>query len=205
MLLLRKYLRRLGLGSIRVASVDDFQGAEERVIFISTVVSRDRQRVQNGNKAASGATSSFASLTSSNSSSSIPLGLLRNSKRFNVALSRSKALTVVVGNPILLSDEENWRELLIYAIENGAYAGCSCPLKTMLQQRRMLGGGLASPHHEHEHDHTLDGSSSDSIISSIPVRSRSEFADPTMFDGIDPDDITLGENEFFDGNWRILL
>lgn len=57
----------------------------------------------------------------------LSLGMLRNEKRFNVALNRAQALTIVVGNPFILAEEPNWRTLLEYAVENDAYAGCPCP------------------------------------------------------------------------------
>ena len=34
---IRQLLRDRGLGSVRVGTVDDYQGQEERIIFISTV------------------------------------------------------------------------------------------------------------------------------------------------------------------------
>jgi hypothetical protein len=37
---IRLLLRQRGLGAIRVGTVDDYQGQEERIIFISTVLSR---------------------------------------------------------------------------------------------------------------------------------------------------------------------
>ena len=42
MLKLRKLLRSRGLGAVRVGGVQDYQGQEEKIIFISTVVSRLR-------------------------------------------------------------------------------------------------------------------------------------------------------------------
>jgi len=33
-------LREKGLGSVRVGTVDDYQGQEEKIIFLSTVLSR---------------------------------------------------------------------------------------------------------------------------------------------------------------------
>ena len=45
---IRQLLRERGLGQVRVGTVDDYQGQEERIIFISTVrpcphaVHRDR-------------------------------------------------------------------------------------------------------------------------------------------------------------------
>lgn len=37
---LRLLLRERGLGAVRVGTVDDFQGQEARIVFISTVLSR---------------------------------------------------------------------------------------------------------------------------------------------------------------------
>ena len=34
---MRQLLRERGLGAVRVGTVDDYQGQEERIIFISTV------------------------------------------------------------------------------------------------------------------------------------------------------------------------
>jgi hypothetical protein len=39
--------------------------------------------------------------------------------RFNVAITRMKALLVVVGNPFLLSMDVYWKELIQFAINNG--------------------------------------------------------------------------------------
>lgn len=47
------------------------------------------------------------------------LGFLRNPKRFNVAITRAKALMIIVGNPSLLKCDRNWRELIDYARDNG--------------------------------------------------------------------------------------
>lgn len=74
---IRILFRQRGLGSVRVGTVDDYQGQEERIVFISTVLSRP------------------TSLPSGN----LPdthLGLWNNPKRFNVAITRAKALLVVI-------------------------------------------------------------------------------------------------------------
>lgn len=43
--------------------------------------------------------------------------------RFNVAITRPKALLVIVGNPILLMQDKNWKSLLEYVKEHGGYTG----------------------------------------------------------------------------------
>ena len=39
--------------------------------------------------------------------------------RFNVALTRAMALLIVVGNPILLRQDSNWRKFIEYVDDNG--------------------------------------------------------------------------------------
>lgn len=52
------------------------------------------------------------------------LGFVANEKRFNVAVTRAKALLIVVGNPRVLEiDEENWLPLLRCCSSNAAWAG----------------------------------------------------------------------------------
>lgn len=40
------------------------------------------------------------------------IGLLRNPKRFNVAITRAKALLIIVGNPLVLGTDPYWREIV---------------------------------------------------------------------------------------------
>ena len=61
-----------------------------------------------------------------------------------MALSRAKALTVVVGDPDMLAADGNWRELLVYAMENDAYAGCACAAQREVGASRVLGGGVGA-------------------------------------------------------------
>jgi superfamily I DNA and/or RNA helicase len=42
----------------------------------------------------------------------VHLGFWRNPKRFNVAVTRAKALLVVAGHPAVLLEDASWRELL---------------------------------------------------------------------------------------------
>lgn len=103
---LRSLLRQHGFGAVNVGQVEDFQGQEARVVIISTVLSArhpDEMREQ--------------------------LGFLGHPKRFNVAVTRAQALTIVVGNPFaLMEDTAGWRQLLEYCAEHGSYRGCDCPL-----------------------------------------------------------------------------
>lgn len=79
-------MRAKGLGGIRVGTVDDLQGQEERIIFISTVLSKPETLppMVPGKEA------------------DLHLGFWRNPRRFNVAVTRAKALLVVLGHPVVL-------------------------------------------------------------------------------------------------------
>lgn len=44
-------------------------------------------------------------------------------QRFNVAVTRAKALLIVVGNPEVLILDPHWRALIKFIIDNGGYTG----------------------------------------------------------------------------------
>ena len=102
---LRRLLRELGLGAVRVGSVDDYQGQEEKVILISTVLSHTH---------GGGGGSGCGAQTDS---------LIASPQRFNVAITRAKALLIVVGNPHALAADAHWRALLQFALSRGTYKG----------------------------------------------------------------------------------
>lgn len=102
---IRISLRNNSLSSIRVGTIEDYQGQEEKIIIISTV--------RNSWK---GKDKDFDSKND--------LGILFNRKRFNVAISRAKALLIVVGNPNALSLDPYWKYFIEYCIRNNAYSGC---------------------------------------------------------------------------------
>ena len=88
---IRQLLRMKGLGEIRVGTVDDLQGQEERVIFISTVLSKEESLPMQ-----------VTSHGSEKGRENPEVGFWRNPRRFNVAITRAKALLVVVGHPNIL-------------------------------------------------------------------------------------------------------
>ncbi|XP_077974074.1 putative helicase mov-10-B.1 [Styela clava] len=88
--------------NIDVGSVEVFQGQERLVIIISTV------------------RSSKEGLTDD---AIFHLGFLCDPKRFNVSLTRPKALLIIVGNPRLLCLDKYWKSLLKYCLKNKAYRG----------------------------------------------------------------------------------
>ncbi|KAM6044388.1 LOW QUALITY PROTEIN: helicase MOV-10 [Chlamydotis macqueenii] len=97
-------LRRLpDIGLLKVGSVEEFQGQERRIILISTVRS----------------CSEYLQLDQT-----FKLGFLKNPKRLNVAITRAKALLIVVGNPAVLSKDHHWQRFLRYCREEGGYTGC---------------------------------------------------------------------------------
>ncbi|KAM4574007.1 RNA helicase Mov10l1-like [Odontesthes bonariensis] len=103
---IRVLLGKVGLSDIKVGSVEEFQGQEFLVIILSTV--RSNESVQSDD---------LQSL----------LGFLSNPKRFNVAVTRPKALLLIVGNPHILIRDQCFRALLQYCFINGAYVGCDPP------------------------------------------------------------------------------
>lgn len=107
---------------LKVGSVEEFQGQERSVILISTVRSSQ----------------SFVQLDLD-----FNLGFLKNPKRFNVAVTRAKALLIVVGNPLLLGHDPDWKTFLEFCKENGGYTGCPFPAKLDLQQGQDLLQGLS--------------------------------------------------------------
>lgn len=115
---IRLLLRERGLYDVRVGTVDDYQGQEERIVFISTVLSRPESLPQSATAAGR------AAAGKEDSGRDDPhLGFWQNPKRFNVAITRAKALLVVVGHPAVLMQDANWRQLVRYCAARGAYRG----------------------------------------------------------------------------------
>ncbi|CAH1266453.1 MOV10 [Branchiostoma lanceolatum] len=91
---------------LKVGSVEEFQGQERLVIIVSTVRSPRPEFLR--------------------IDKNYNLGFLNNPKRFNVAITRAKALLIVVGNPYTLSRDEHWERFLEYCLEKGGYHPDSC-------------------------------------------------------------------------------
>ncbi|CAG0899830.1 unnamed protein product [Darwinula stevensoni] len=101
---IRSLMKRFGLPPYKVGSVEEFQGQERKAIIISTVRSCEE----------------FLPFDLSHN-----MGFLFSKKRFNVAISRAKALLIVIGDPWLLSTDNYWRQLLDKCIHLGVYCGCT--------------------------------------------------------------------------------
>uniref|UniRef100_A0A8C8SHY1 RNA helicase n=1 Tax=Pelusios castaneus TaxID=367368 RepID=A0A8C8SHY1_9SAUR len=87
---------------LKMGCVEEFQGQERRVLLISTVRS----------------STDFLPMDKK-----FKLGFISNPKRFNVAITRAKALLIVVGNPDVLSQDPHWAMFLRYCMDNGGYTG----------------------------------------------------------------------------------
>ncbi|KAI0062752.1 P-loop containing nucleoside triphosphate hydrolase protein [Artomyces pyxidatus] len=87
---------------IKVGSVEEFQGQERRVIIVSTVRSSQ----------------DLISFDVKHT-----LGFVAHPRRFNVAVTRAKALLVVIGDPTVLSLDPIWRGFLNYVHSEGGWKG----------------------------------------------------------------------------------
>jgi helicase MOV-10 len=100
--LIRKILRRQNLGTVNVGIVEDYQAVETDVIILSLTranpefVENDMQR---------------------------RVGLFKQEKRMNVALTRAEKLLVVVGSPKMMIADPVWRKWLNFCFTNGLWYG----------------------------------------------------------------------------------
>ncbi|KAK9460409.1 P-loop containing nucleoside triphosphate hydrolase protein [Lipomyces oligophaga] len=93
----RNRLRKIGLRDVNVGPVESYQGAEFRVVIVCTTRTRDRFLAQDYQRG---------------------MGIIHEAKRFNVAITRSKELLVVIGNISVLQRDINWRTLLSFCSRN---------------------------------------------------------------------------------------
>lgn len=91
----------------KIGSVEEFQGQERKVIIMSAVRSSPTLLKTDIHHA---------------------LGFVASPKRLNVALTRARALLIILGNPHLLVRDPSWRSVLNYCIERGGYTGCDLPI-----------------------------------------------------------------------------
>jgi len=120
---IRTLLRQSNPG-VKVGSVEEFQGQERRVIFISTV----RSSVD------------YVEFDLRHT-----LGFVANPRRFNVAMTRAQALLVVIGDPDVLGLDPLWRSFLNYIHLNGGWKGQTIPWDPNECVERSIGqsgGGL---------------------------------------------------------------
>ncbi|TFK80574.1 P-loop containing nucleoside triphosphate hydrolase protein [Polyporus arcularius HHB13444] len=99
---IRRLLKESGLGTVKVGSVEEFQGQERRVIIVSTV-------------------RSSADLLAYDAK--FTLGFLSNPRRFNVAMTRAKSLLVVVGDAAILCVDPLWRAFMNHIFLRNGWRG----------------------------------------------------------------------------------
>ncbi|KZT02955.1 P-loop containing nucleoside triphosphate hydrolase protein [Laetiporus sulphureus 93-53] len=91
-----------GDDAVKVASVEESQGDERKVVILSTVRS-SRDLLEYDARYA--------------------LGFVANPWRFNVAVTRAQALLIVIGDPSVLSPDLLWRAFLNYVYLNDGWHG----------------------------------------------------------------------------------
>ncbi|XP_026807921.1 probable RNA helicase armi isoform X2 [Rhopalosiphum maidis] len=89
----------------KTGTVEMFQGQERMIIIISIVRSK--------------------STVGSEKDKKFNLGFLTAKERTNVALSRAKALLIIIGNPSTMQMNYYWKFILSQAIKNDNYIGCN--------------------------------------------------------------------------------
>ncbi|XP_031620901.1 probable RNA helicase armi [Contarinia nasturtii] len=87
----------------KIGSVEEFQGQERNAIVISTVRANIKNVSHDGKSG---------------------LGFIKNKNRLNVAISRARAILVIIGNPFVLVEDENWKQIIHDCHINGTYSGC---------------------------------------------------------------------------------
>ncbi|XP_062564411.1 putative helicase MOV-10 [Armigeres subalbatus] len=106
---LKQMCQRHGWNEIDVGSVEAFQGREKPIMILTTV-----------------------------RSGTSGIGFLSNVKRLNVALTRAKALLIVIGNPETLQQDPNWFEFIRYCFKERAIRGVKFELDEKRQQVKEL-------------------------------------------------------------------
>ncbi|XP_008556332.1 probable RNA helicase armi [Microplitis demolitor] len=101
---IRSLLWELDMQLPKVGSVEEFQGQERKIIILSTVRSCNN----------------FVSNDARHA-----LGFVASPRRLNVAITRPRALLIIIGNPFLLAKDPCWRSVLTYCLKNDSYTGCN--------------------------------------------------------------------------------
>ncbi|XP_025602817.2 probable RNA helicase armi [Athalia rosae] len=100
---IRDLLSEMDMTLPKIGSVEEFQGQERNVIILSTVRSIS-DLVQEDVKRC--------------------LGFISLPRRLNVAITRARALLIILGNPYLLSQDLYWSTVISYCVQQNSYTGC---------------------------------------------------------------------------------
>lgn len=103
---IRQTIDLVGMVAPKVGSVEEFQG-QERMAIIMSAVRCSRQ---------------YVSQDIRNN-----MGFVACPRRLNVALTRARALLIIIGDPHLLVTDVYWKSVLEYCVKNDAYRGCDLP------------------------------------------------------------------------------
>ncbi|GMH84453.1 hypothetical protein TrST_g2126 [Triparma strigata] len=102
---MRKVLRTAGFSAVGVGQVEDYQGGEQKIVIISCVQT-EKSKLGGAKDGGQG------------------YGFVEDSKRFNVAVSRAKALNIIVGNVNYLNSTGTyWEAMIAHCKDNFAIAG----------------------------------------------------------------------------------
>ncbi|XP_044008697.1 probable RNA helicase armi [Aphidius gifuensis] len=104
---IRDLLQEFDVASPKVGSVEEFQGQERNVIIVSAVRTTE-DYIQQDIKHS--------------------LGFVASPRRLNVAITRARALLIIIGHPTLLSQDPYWRSVIVYCKERNCYTGCNFSL-----------------------------------------------------------------------------
>ncbi|KAG8911322.1 hypothetical protein FRC01_005776 [Tulasnella sp. 417] len=97
---------RVDFPNVKVGTTEEFQGDERHAIIVSTVRS---------------------SLDFVEFDLRHTLGFVSNPRRFNVAMTRAKAILIVIGDPDVLGLDPVWRQFLNHVHTRGAWRGTRIP------------------------------------------------------------------------------
>lgn len=95
----------------KVGTVELFQGQEKMVIILSLVRSKSSKASEKDKR--------------------FNLGFLVAKERVNVALSRAKALLIIIGDPSTMTRNSYFKSILLNAMKLNNYVGCNVPEKMM--------------------------------------------------------------------------
>lgn len=88
------------MNGVNIGPLEAYQGLEFKLVIVCTTRTRDRfidQDLARG------------------------LGVIHEPRRFNVALTRAMQGLIVIGNPSVLSQDENWASFMAFCRRNGAW------------------------------------------------------------------------------------